>query len=204
MNGREYFFGGGVCVGQAGQTVPVPVCQVLELGTTTKTQPEIDQWMRENSPLFTTETYNLLTHNCNHFAHKLALFLTNGQTGLPDSIVNIANEALSTPQGQQIRMLIEGFDNNLRQNSQNLNPFGDVGPGSTAGMAAAAPGGAGMAGSGGAASATSGMATKSPVTLSKAEEALCSSEDVQDAFKELGETHDHPRPAQQLVYSLDF
>ena len=40
----------------------------------------------------------------NHYADDVAKFLLNGQ-GLPSSIVNVAEEALSTPQGQALRSM---------------------------------------------------------------------------------------------------
>ena len=172
---------------QAGQAIPMRPCEVLELGTTSKTEAEINAWLRENSPLFTTATYNLLTHNCNHFADRLAKFLTDG-TGLPHRIVNIAEEALGTPQGQQIRMLIEGFDQNLRNSSANLNPFGNVTSGQGGGNMGA--GGNVMGGSASAAAAGSaggnGNTTENSIPkLTTKEEELCSGEAVQEAFAEL-------------------
>lgn len=127
--GREYFFGGGVCVAPAGQAVPMQPCQVLDLGVSEKTQGELEVFLREISPRFTQETYNLLTHNCNHFANEVALFLTGGKKGVPEEIVNIAETALSTPQGQQLRGMIEGFESSMRGNMQGgsaMNPFGNV------------------------------------------------------------------------------
>lgn len=68
---------------------------------------------------------------------------------MPSRIVNVANEALSTPQGQQLRGLIEGFESSLRNQpgvagagigggGQGLNPFasataGSINSSSTAG-----------------------------------------------------------------------
>ncbi|CAD7964060.1 unnamed protein product [Amoebophrya sp. A25] len=121
--GKEYFFGGGVCVTEAGKAVPMPPCEVIELGNTSKTESELGQFLTQISPQYTTETYNLLSHNCNHFANAVAKFLE--VTEVPSRIVNVADEALSTPQGQQMRGLIEGFERQMRQqNSGNsFNPF---------------------------------------------------------------------------------
>ncbi len=61
---------------------------------------------------------------------------------MPARIVNIADEALSTPQGQQLRGVIEGFESQMRaSNAGNaLNPFQNTqsatGMGPPGGMAA--------------------------------------------------------------------
>lgn len=121
---------------------------------------------------FHPDNYNLLSHNCNHFASEVAVWLCG--VPVPDRIVNIANDALSTPQGQQLRGLIEGFEASMRSQpgvagaqiggggNQGLNPFGNVGgsefsapmgmggaPNMGGAMGAAAPfGGTGSAASG--------------------------------------------------------
>ncbi len=147
---KEYFFGGGVCIARPGQSVPLQPCEILELGTTNKTEEQLMAFLREIQPQFTQATYNLLTHNCNHLANRIALFLTEERAGVPDRIVNIANEALSTPQGQNLRAIIEQFDANMRANNEAnvMNPFGGTGGGiqdsssygpAAGGMAAAAP-----------------------------------------------------------------
>ncbi|CAD7955992.1 unnamed protein product [Amoebophrya sp. A120] len=124
--GKEYFFGGGVCVTAAGQAIPMRPCEVLEFGEATKTEAELNAFLAEISPRFTQQTYNLLKHNCNHFANEVSKFLCG--TPVPDRIVNVADEALSTPQGQQLRGLIEGFETQMRQNNaaNTFNPFGNT------------------------------------------------------------------------------
>merc|ERR1711948_147745 len=103
----------------------VPVAQTLVLGETSKTREELESHINRVLALEHTEqNYNLLDHNCNHFANDVAKFLLGGQ-GLPDCIVNFGQDALSTPQGQQLRGMIEGMERNMRQGSggSGLNPF---------------------------------------------------------------------------------
>jgi hypothetical protein len=139
--GKEYFFGSGPCIGEPGKTVPVAVSKVIDLGQTSKTCAELEAHI--NSVLaseHTPENYSLLHHNCNHYANDVAKFLLNGK-GLPDGIVNIAQEALSTPQGQNLRMMIENMDKQMRSGiggGSSLNPYANVGSsGSTAPVPAA-------------------------------------------------------------------
>jgi len=104
-------------------------CEVIDMGQTGKTEVELQAFLNSISARFTADTYNLLSHNCNHFSNEVARFLTGGQSLVPDRIVNIAQEALSSPQGQQLRGFIEGLEQNMRQQNtgNQLNPLGHVG-----------------------------------------------------------------------------
>eukprot|EP00408_Alexandrium_pacificum_P062956 CAMPEP_0171171752 /NCGR_PEP_ID=MMETSP0790-20130122/9374_1 /TAXON_ID=2925 /ORGANISM="Alexandrium catenella, Strain OF101" /LENGTH=484 /DNA_ID=CAMNT_0011636605 /DNA_START=108 /DNA_END=1560 /DNA_ORIENTATION=- len=127
--GKEYFFGSGPCIAAPGQAVPVATSQILDLGETNKTAEELEAYINGVLALeHTSEKYNLLSHNCNHYADAVAKFLLDG-TGLPLWIVNIAEEALSTPRGQSLRVMIETMEKSMRSNmggGSALNPFGDV------------------------------------------------------------------------------
>ncbi|RZC87334.1 hypothetical protein C5167_041386 [Papaver somniferum] len=46
---------------------------------------------------YTAETYNLLRHNCNNFSNEVALFLVG--TNIPDYILELPNDVLSSPMG---------------------------------------------------------------------------------------------------------
>ena len=126
--GREFFFGGGVCTTPVGQAMPMPPCEIIQLGTTAKTEAEVTAFLSQISPRYTAATYNLLSHNCNHFSNELVHFLTGGAACVPARIVNIADEALSAPAGQQLRVMIEGMQSNMFQNStaNQFNPLGHV------------------------------------------------------------------------------
>jgi len=137
--GKEYFFGGGPQIGIPGQSVPVPVAQVLELGETSKTCEELEAYIRNVLALQHTEqNYDLLKHNCNHYADDVAKFLLDGK-GLPSSIVNVAEEALSTPQGQSLRVMIENMERSMRSGGASMNPFGSASEPSAPLAAAPAP-----------------------------------------------------------------
>mmetsp|Transcript_35363 Transcript_35363/g.97601 ORF Transcript_35363/g.97601 Transcript_35363/m.97601 type:complete len:424 (-) Transcript_35363:1-1272(-) len=141
--GKEYFFGDGPQVGEPGKTVPIKVSQILDLGETEKTSQELEAHIRSALAIeHTPSNYNLLSHNCNHYANDVAKFLLKGK-GIPDNIVNVANEALSTPQGQQLRVMIEGMERSMRADTSaggtSFNPFGSVGGGAPSVAAPAAP-----------------------------------------------------------------
>jgi len=125
--GREYFFGGGPSVSDnPGKSVPVPVVETMVLGETGKTRQELEAHINNVLALEHNESnYNLLNHNCNHYASDVTKFLLDGK-GLPDRIVNFGQDALDTPQGQQLRVMIEGMERNMRQSAggSGMNPFG--------------------------------------------------------------------------------
>mmetsp|Transcript_98818 Transcript_98818/g.258138 ORF Transcript_98818/g.258138 Transcript_98818/m.258138 type:complete len:600 (+) Transcript_98818:67-1866(+) len=136
--GKEYFFGSGPCIGVPGQSVPAQVAQVLDLGETSKTPDELEAYINSVLALeHTSENYSLMTHNCNHYAMDVAKFLLNGK-GIPEWIVNIAQDALSTPQGAGLRTMIEQADTMMRSQSGGapggMNPYGNVGTGAGAGL----------------------------------------------------------------------
>lgn len=135
--GMEVFLGGGPCVAPIGASVPFPHCEVLDLGYTHKTEQELQDFLVTASREHSQENYRLLNHNCNHFASDVAVFLTGNP--LPSRIVDVADHAFnSTPQGQQIRQMIEMFEEGLRtmssqfgitprgvgQGAGGFNPFG--------------------------------------------------------------------------------
>eukprot|EP00405_Crypthecodinium_cohnii_P053343 CAMPEP_0206589660 /NCGR_PEP_ID=MMETSP0325_2-20121206/39071_1 /ASSEMBLY_ACC=CAM_ASM_000347 /TAXON_ID=2866 /ORGANISM="Crypthecodinium cohnii, Strain Seligo" /LENGTH=401 /DNA_ID=CAMNT_0054098293 /DNA_START=86 /DNA_END=1291 /DNA_ORIENTATION=+ len=136
--GNEYFFGAGPCVGVPRQSVPAQVAMEYDLGETTKTREELESYINSHlAKEHTQENYSLLTHNCNHYADDVAKFLMNGK-GVPDWILNIANDALSTEKGSALRGMIEQADQMMRQQSGGggsggLNPYANV---TTAGSSA--------------------------------------------------------------------
>jgi len=133
--GQEYFFGGGIVQGVPGQCVGMAPTKILDLGETEKTKAELDAWCQSVNDQWTVHTYKLLEHNCNHFSDACCKFLMD--KGIPEDIVDLPNRALSTPQGQAIRGMIENMDRQARaqMTGNSMNPFGSVG----AGSAAAAP-----------------------------------------------------------------
>jgi desumoylating isopeptidase 1 len=99
--GREYFFGGGGIQALAPDVVVArygmePVQQVA-LGDTAVTQPQLESYLRAHAHRFTDATYDLLRHNCNNFSDDVATFLLG--RGIPRAILDLPNEALSTPLG---------------------------------------------------------------------------------------------------------
>lgn len=77
----------------------MPPVDVVSLGTTSVPIERFERFLREISPRFTAATYDLLANNCNNFSNELATFLLG--TGIPQHILDLPNEALSTPLGYE-------------------------------------------------------------------------------------------------------
>ena len=122
----EYYFGGGIQVSAAGQFAAsnqLQPVQMLEMGTTTKTQQELQAYLRTINNLFTQATYDLINNNCNNFADNVCNFLTGH--GIPSHIVDLPRIVFSTPGGAMLRPMIEGMQNNMRQQQgSGMDPFG--------------------------------------------------------------------------------
>merc|ERR1719247_3884626 len=115
--GKEYFFASAPATASPGQAVGIPTCDIIDLGETSKTQEELEAYINaELVQEYCEEKYQLLTHNCNHYCDAVAKFLLDG-TGIPSKIVNIAEEALSEPAAQPLRMMIENMEKSMRTQS---------------------------------------------------------------------------------------
>ena len=127
--GVEYFYGGGICAAPAGHAIPHLPYQEILLGETTKSQVELEFFLQSINHRFTQATYSLLRHNCNNFANEVAQFLLGGQ-GIPEHIVRLPQEFLSSPLGATFAPMIEQMENQMRQQlvggGTGLNPFGHI------------------------------------------------------------------------------
>lgn len=110
--GKEYYFGGGIQHSPAGSTPYGTPMRVVELGVTHVPQDVFESYLEEISPRYTAETYSLLTHNCNNFSNEVAQFLVG--TSIPDYILQLPNEVMSSPMGAMILPMIQQLEATLR------------------------------------------------------------------------------------------
>ena len=110
--GQEFYFGGGIQCGAPGGTHFGRPIQVVQLGETHIPRDVFDEFLVEISPRFTMQTYNLLRHNCNNFSNEVANFLVG--TGIPQHILSLPDEVLSTPFGQQMMPMLNMMDAQMR------------------------------------------------------------------------------------------
>ena len=105
--GREYFYGGGICIGEPKKTPYGYPVKELDFGYTTKTEEDLKAYIKSINSQFTINTYDVLNHNCNHFTDAALYFLVGKH--LPDSILKQHEEILNTPMGQMFRPMLENM-----------------------------------------------------------------------------------------------
>ena len=105
--GKEYFYGGGICVGEPKKTPYGYPVKEIDFGYTTKTEEDLKNYIKSINNQFTVNTYDVLNHNCNHFTDAALFFLVGKH--LPNSILKQHEEILNTPLGQFVRPLLENM-----------------------------------------------------------------------------------------------
>ena len=105
--GKEYFYGGGICIGEPKKTPYGYPVKELDYGFTNKTPEEMREYIKSINSQFTLNTYDVLNHNCNHFTDAALFFLVGKH--LPDSILKQHEEILNTPMGQMFRPMLENM-----------------------------------------------------------------------------------------------
>lgn len=112
---KEYYFGGGICNGPPARTPYGNPIQNIPLGTTQIPKDLFLDFLREISPKFTVQTYDLFKNNCNNFTDECAHFLLGN--GIPSHIVNLPLNVLKTPMGQMIGNMVSGMQNQANAQS---------------------------------------------------------------------------------------
>ncbi|KAI3865239.1 hypothetical protein MKX03_012829 [Papaver bracteatum] len=110
--GSEYYFGGGIQHSPVGTTPYGKPISELDLGVTHVPKEIFEEYLQEISPRYTAETYNLLRHNCNNFSNEVAQFLVG--TNIPDYILDLPNDVLSSPMGAMILPMIQQLETTLK------------------------------------------------------------------------------------------
>ncbi|KAJ0454011.1 putative PPPDE peptidase domain, PPPDE putative peptidase domain superfamily [Helianthus annuus] len=94
-------FGTGTkCSSLAGTAPYRTPLRVIDLGVTHVPKDVFEMYLHEISPRYTQESYSLMTHNCNNFSNEVAQLLVG--TSIPDYILNLPNEVMSSPMGALI------------------------------------------------------------------------------------------------------
>ena len=73
------------------------------------------EFLREVSPRFTQETYDVLKHNCNNFTDECSKFLIG--EGIPSDIVDLPKIFMNTPLGKMLSPMLSQMQDNLKVNS---------------------------------------------------------------------------------------
>ncbi|KAL8729279.1 MAG: hypothetical protein Q9181_005058 [Wetmoreana brouardii] len=113
FGGIEYFFGAGIQQTYPGATHHGRPMEIVPLGTTNLPMDIILEYLDSLRQIYTVESYDLFTHNCNNFTNDFAMFLLG--KGIPDRITSLPQTVLNTPFGQ---MLKPQLDNAMRRITQ--------------------------------------------------------------------------------------
>lgn len=94
--GIEYFFGGDICRSVPGQTKFGKITKLLPLGVTLRTPMELEALLSRGLKAdFTRESYDILTHNCNHFSDRVSLYLVGRH--IPEEVLRQPECANNAP-----------------------------------------------------------------------------------------------------------
>ncbi|KAI1291792.1 Desumoylating isopeptidase 1 [Halotydeus destructor] len=106
---REYFFGGmGIESCNPGETALGHPDQIIQLGKTELPYSLFLEYIFSlGDSTFHGGKYDLFHHNCNTFSNELALLLTG--RGIPQEIIDLPSDFLSTPFGQSIKQYLAGI-----------------------------------------------------------------------------------------------
>ncbi|XP_023334256.1 uncharacterized protein LOC111705809, partial [Eurytemora carolleeae] len=104
---REYYFGSaGIESVPPGTTMLGQPLKIEDLGETQIPFEVFNEYLLTHSKdRFKGERYDLFHHNCNNFSHETAQFLTG--KGIPQYILDLPYEVLSTPMGQMLAPMIQ-------------------------------------------------------------------------------------------------
>mmetsp|Transcript_36484 Transcript_36484/g.103047 ORF Transcript_36484/g.103047 Transcript_36484/m.103047 type:complete len:273 (-) Transcript_36484:131-949(-) len=115
VDGKEYYYGGGIQMERAGQTYHGVPLETVKLGTTSIPEELIVDFLSDISPRFSAATYSLLHNNCNNFSNELSLFLTG--SSIPEHITGLPAEFLSTEIGQSMAAMLLPIEQQMKQMS---------------------------------------------------------------------------------------
>ncbi|KAA8633553.1 hypothetical protein SMACR_02572 [Sordaria macrospora] len=104
LNGREYVYDGNIVSIIPGSSHLGRPLEEIYLGKTELPMEVIEEYLDSLREIYTMQTYDLWTHNCNNFSNDLATFLLG--KGIPDYIINMPQTVLSSPMGQMLMPML--------------------------------------------------------------------------------------------------
>ncbi|KAK9806614.1 hypothetical protein WJX73_010142 [Symbiochloris irregularis] len=123
VNGREFYFGGGIQeVAESHSPFGRPQ-QVIDIGETFVPDEIRREFIADLRSKYSEATYDLFNNNCNNFADDLAQLLVG--KGIPAHITSLPQEVLATPFGRMLApMLSRTIASQGRQGGPRLAPEG--------------------------------------------------------------------------------
>lgn len=123
--GKEYFYGSGAGIqsGTPATTSYGKPIQVLEMGETEMDHDLLQDLLENLQEQFHGDRYHLLHNNCNHFSQELINFLVGKD--IPQHILNLPQEIMSTPMGSFFANLISNLVESGKQPNMAQTPSND-------------------------------------------------------------------------------
>eukprot|EP00834_Sanchytrium_tribonematis_P003664 NODE_150_length_15491_cov_0.365644.p4 type:complete len:523 gc:universal NODE_150_length_15491_cov_0.365644:5262-3694(-) len=100
----EVYYGQGICTSQIKKTPHGHPIEEINMGETQIDFETFKEFIQELNSKFTAENYHLLNFNCNTFTNECCHFLLG--KSIPERIINLPSEFLSTPMGQMLQPMI--------------------------------------------------------------------------------------------------
>ena len=113
FNKVEYFFGRGIQSCYPGSTHHGRPMEVIPMGTTYLPTDTILEYLDSMKEIYSADSYDLFTHNCNNFTNDFGTFLVG--KGIPEHITNLPKRVLDTPFGQMLRPQIDASMRSITQ-----------------------------------------------------------------------------------------
>ena len=107
VHGIEWFFGQGIANARPRTTHHGQPTKSVALGSTTKSDSEVRQWIQSVRGSWTAARYHLLDYNCNNFTSVFSRWLTGND--IPSYISSLPATVLNTPFGQMMRPQIDAM-----------------------------------------------------------------------------------------------
>lgn len=101
----EYLYGAGVQTCYPASSHHGQPMQILKQGKTELPLEDILEYLESLKQVYTAESYDLFTHNCNNFTNDLLTFLVG--KGIPPHITSLPQTVLNTPFGQMIKSQLD-------------------------------------------------------------------------------------------------
>lgn len=119
--GHEFYFTHDCGFDDPGCTRFGAPTRVIRLGHTLRSQPDLHRYIvDEMKPVFHRDTYDVVNHNCNHFADRICMFL--GGLRLPDDVLQQPEYLLVSGAVRFVKPLMNWY---LRDNVASRGPMPD-------------------------------------------------------------------------------
>ncbi|KAI5151991.1 desumoylating isopeptidase 1 [Enteropsectra breve] len=98
--GKEYYFQQGLISKAAGTTNYGPVIERISMGHTECKQADLDDFFEVSKGIWSPESYDLFTNNCNNFSEYLSQYLLS--KGIPQHILDLPENVKKSPIFKQL------------------------------------------------------------------------------------------------------